>query len=194
MNYFTLLLSIVLSVGCSQGGGGGSSSSGQSDPMVGNTYFASMYNAKGDLYVEAFKIPEAGKIHVLYFKKPSGSSIMYYRKSIGTYSSSGSSYTVNYSYETCNPKGTESFDVKGDPADALGIRQVGSATTVKCYNDKAYYVSGLSATTFAAATEDISCNLVVKNEKGKDSMLAKSPEKIGRAPASEKAGWLVSPK
>lgn len=155
---------------------GGSSSS--TDPIYGEWYYqypgATSTRANGIIA----KI-EDGKIffaHV-YAYTDGTSTIVYHRKNEGTYTRDGKSFTMNYTYETCDPVGSETLEltyVDGKlavyiPASGVGL-QMNKTTKENSFDSM-------------AVIEDRNCNILSKTEKTQKRAVASTKSKsfFGRA-------------
>ncbi|MBX3041953.1 MAG: hypothetical protein KF789_14700 [Bdellovibrionaceae bacterium] len=141
---------------CSGGGSGGDSNK-SADPIYGTWYYempgGSSTSAKGIVA----EIKE-GKVFFAYIYAYSsgGSIVMYHRKSEGTYTRNGNVFEMSYSYETCNPVGSETLElsVSGDtltvyvPNSGIGILMQRS--------------SGGGQIQSMIAIEDRNCNILSK--------------------------------
>lgn len=162
-NIFVLILGMTL-VGCGSGGGGGSVDANanglvasQSEIASGNYYFYGQLS-NGDHYFSGI-YTRPGNIVALVdlYSKAASPYTFYVRKSEGTYTKSGDTVVVSWSYETCNPVGSEVFTVTGDPSDRLYVKS--GATTVQFLNYERWKPSGPDyANTATVAIEDLGCD------------------------------------
>lgn len=176
--FSTISILLFLNVSCSgeSGGNSGSDANGlasNSSPYNGQAYFLSgTKSGTSDTLVYYVKF-EGFNVRTLTFIKSASTGHITYRKNNGTYSFSGDKYVANYTYETCNPVGTESFIIKsGNPLDSIMITQVGSPTSLKFFNTNAYYIPGLNLENVAVYTEDVGCAMLSKLQKPNDRIPA----------------------
>lgn len=105
-----LLVSLITFTSCQKDSK--TSSTNTTDPIYGSWYYqfpgATNSHAKGIIgTIDKDKIFFA----YVYVYSDGQSTIFYHRKSEGTYNRDGNIFKINYTYETCNPIGSESFEL-----------------------------------------------------------------------------------
>lgn len=134
-------------------------------PYDGNTYYQiRTVNGSTDTLVLGMKFSSGG-VTVFTARVPLSTGTASYQKSIGTYEISGSNYIFHYSYETCKPVQTETFEIKSsDPADSISIRPVNGNITYILRNDLKYspasYGISQSLSNLSVMVEDKSCTMI----------------------------------
>lgn len=136
----------------------GNAAASASDPYIGTYFLAGESASTSDIFVSTISIEPGNKITGVNMVFPGGStSHAYFRKNVGTYAKTGDEFLVTWSYESCDPEGTESFTVTSkDPSDRIFI---GSGSTIIQYLNNAKWGSDNgSANSALVLTEDTECN------------------------------------
>ncbi len=197
----TLILVAVLMgfgvVGCSSDSGSSGSSGGnngvvanESEPLFNKSFFTFANKSGTQVIGEYFKITSASNITGMIALIDKSTGQMFYRKLIGTFTRSGSTYSVNFTEATCLTDIKKmTYEVSGNPDDSIFIRVNGNATALKYYNDEVYMIPGIDSTTVTSTTEDVNCNLVAAPiNRGSNASATKVSS--GRSPAnSHKSIW-----
>lgn len=123
-----LLAFVVLGQACAPSGGGGDSSNSDAVGLSGNgsIYGTWIYRAPGSGagigsgIIATLKEDKTINIYSIRAKiEPNGiDTTVIYRQSYGTFEINGNTISANYSYETCNPIGSESLKVELDKNDS----------------------------------------------------------------------------
>jgi hypothetical protein len=191
----SLLIALVLSISCSKSsssGGDSVNTTSDTEPIapadiLGKTYYYAAQKTNGDKYILAIQM-EANKSvkNIAILWPASGSTI--YRKNSGTYVRTGDNYTFTYTYETCNPMGSEKFNISSLGKGTATIWPDGSAAKLTFYDEQIYAVSGLNINSLQSMTEDVNCNLISTNDlsQAKANLYAQIKTVSSRKPASEK--------
>jgi len=145
-----ILLSLFLTIGCDK-------DSNKSTLAPSGHYILDIPAEDGSTTVLTVSFNPGNKAELTMYYRASGASTVYYRGNIASYSVSGSIYTFNYSYETCNPVGAESINIPLVETDKITIDVNGVLLTLFKVNniDESIFTSGVD--TF---TEDVDCNLI----------------------------------
>ena len=158
---FLILLCLIL-VGCKKPGD--SASPPPVDPVYGNWIYmfpsTSTTQGKG-IYA---RLGSDGTILILnIYATLAGSSVTeYFRKSIGTYTRAGSKFSMKYSYETCNPVGTEELNAAVDPKNSDRIIVSNKDASIVFTMDR---VVDAKSDVSVTAIEDKKCTLLAKLQK-----------------------------
>ena len=157
-----LILSMAFLTGCSGGGSGGDATTGaaiaaSSDSNAGIFFNAVKSTTNSSKYALVLKISGTNSFNAVEVYTPtSNSAVSYVRKSKGTFIRSGDTYTVTWSYETCNPMGTQTYTIStNNPADKIFVTS--GNTTVMMLNDAAY-AAPYDLANFSYTVEDTDCN------------------------------------
>lgn len=165
MNFLVLLVAVFALTACQGAGGGNASQS--TDPIYGEWHYISPgstnVKAKGIIAtIDKDKIFFANT----YVYTDGTSTVFYYRKSEGTYKRDGKRFYITYTYETCNPVGSETIDLTPNgnsltvylPSKGLGLQMLKSTDS--------------ASSTSALAVEDKNCNILAKIEKSQKRAVA----------------------
>lgn len=164
MRIILACLSLILLAGCGSGGGGGGGGApaggegamGGGDNKIG-TYYQAVAKSNGDEYWIALNIEPGNIVNYLEIFYPGGNHTHgYYRKNNGTYKKSGDDYSVTWSYETCNPVGTDTAKITGsDPSDRIVMTVDGTSIAMLNTNK---WEPAVDVNSFVALTEDTACD------------------------------------
>ncbi|MGZ5278637.1 MAG: hypothetical protein ACXWC9_01765 [Pseudobdellovibrionaceae bacterium] len=94
------------------------------DPIYGQWTYLNPASTSSKIKGMAASVMPDGSILILnmyILPSDSATAAVAFRKSVGTFSRSGDLFTLNYSYETCKPIGTEVLTVKVDPGNSNRI-------------------------------------------------------------------------
>jgi hypothetical protein len=166
---------VVLFQNCSKGG-----SSSSTDPVIGNWEYDLPGSTSTSAKALALNLDNAGNVTAatVYGYRSGNSVVLYYRKNVGTYTRSGNVFTFTYSYETCNPVGSEQFTIQINSSNSNQLLVSDSQQGVSLTMNREAAGSGNSNIS-AAAIEDKGCTIVSKLEA-----------KTNRLPASVKDSYL----
>lgn len=170
MKFIISIISLSILASCSGGGGGASEST---DPIYGDWY----YQAPGGTSTQAkgivATISKDGTVKFanVYLYASGGSAVAYTRKSLGTFVRNGNEFTVTYSYETCDPVGTEKLTIETS-GEKLIVSAPNSGLTLTMSRP-----SGTSTIQTMAAIEDKNCNILSKLESDQKRSVASAKSK-----------------
>jgi len=112
MRIIILLLStIVLLTSCNKGS---DSAAATTDPVFGSWSYIAPGATATVFTGYAGILKEDGNVTLLSMKAYDNgvTPVVYYRKNIGKFVRTGDSFKITYSYETCNPMGSETINLK----------------------------------------------------------------------------------
>ena len=127
------------------------------DPNIGTYYLTLAEDENGVLFYPGIRIREGNVFNYTNLYFPNGdTTIAYYEKGIGTYTKTGSKYTVTYSYQTCyNDSEVETYTISGsNPDEAIGFT-VDSATLV--FRNVKAHAEPVDSNNLVALIEDKDC-------------------------------------
>ncbi|MGE3757994.1 MAG: hypothetical protein AB7H97_09565 [Pseudobdellovibrionaceae bacterium] len=108
----------------------------------------------------------------------------------GTYSKSGSTYSVKWNYTSCaTDEKTETYTLEGDPADQISVRSSESNTSMMFLNDVAYSTIGFEKKDIKALIEHTTCEetaAVTTFMKAKNVVKIEPRKNQNRLPANSK--------
>lgn len=121
------------------------------DPYLGTYFWTALLKSSDVVYTEAYI--KADKVTYYQAIFPKGNmAVAYYAKNEGTYVKSGNNYTVTYTYQTCNPVGSEVYKITGsNPDDIIGITQQGTTYPFKNFKS---HTAPIDFKAIAALQED----------------------------------------
>lgn len=156
-----LIFGLVLSACGSKGGGGDAAADAavnSADANIG-VYYQMYQTTNGDTDLIYAKISSGNSVQSILATFPGGNlAVGYYQKSVGTYVKSGSTYSINWSYETCNPVHSESLDITAtDQTDRIFVKQ--GNTTITLLNSVKWSPQ-VNVNAVLAMTEDVGCTKV----------------------------------
>ncbi len=198
MKYLLLMIATLGLAACS--GGGGSSSGGQviltAKSPKGHTYYmppSPNYKGTSDtlLVFEIFDVNNG--ITELTIRVTSAGGPIYYQKKIGSYTTIGNTFNINYLYETCYPLYSGSFVLQSSNfSDTITaeIPSWGPGSIFYLKNYAKYSIPGFALPDLSAMVEDKNCAFIAANSiRAKNNILAKKSVNVrseSRAPASSK--------
>lgn len=148
------ILAISL-MGCGSDGGGGSSKPNKSSALAGTYYMAGTHNATGDLLLSMINI-EGNKIEAVNMLIVDESHA-FVRRQEGTYTKNGEDLSIVWTYETCDPVGSETVKVSyTDPSDRIFVTIDNS--TYQLLNAEKWMPDTDYTNTLFLMTEDVECN------------------------------------
>lgn len=163
MKYLLLVAMMFSLAACGSSGGGGVPADGAAIAASGDhlagTYAYTLTNQSGDMYMSYLQIAPGNKVFAVEMVTPrSNHSLIYARKNEGTFIRSGDTYTVTWSYESCDPVGTQTFKITSiDPADRILVTS--GNVSLQFLNVAKWYPDTGTANSGLTMIEDVSCNL-----------------------------------
>lgn len=160
-----LCLSMVLTVGCQKiglggdnGGNGGSGSSSGGDPLVGQTYYTAYTSTNSDIHLLEAQLIDSQNAKVVLTKYPSGNLLHAYTSiNRGTYTKKGNIYTFTWTYETCDPVGSQDIMITyTDPGDSVDYQATSSDSSIHLLNSIRHPIP-IDKTQTIVTTEDTAC-------------------------------------
>lgn len=132
MKLFTLALAALIFVGCNKS----SNSAAQNGP-AGNEYGSSYIDeSTGDTIILDGVFQDSTNAFWIFAREKAGTTDIIYSRSAGTYSANGSSFTFNYSYESCDPIHSQTMTIVWtSPTDAIEVTQ-GTTTVILKFTSK----------------------------------------------------------
>jgi hypothetical protein len=142
MKLFLSLFILIFLLACGGSSGSGSGESHQKDSYLIGTFFQAFPRndpSNKELQIVVYTLYPDKKFTATYFIfldadfNNGNYEKGYYRQDIGTFSNGGSSYTFNYSSESCPPAaGSETFNITSDfPSDHIYMDDVQFISLVK---------------------------------------------------------------
>ena len=184
-----LLMSLGV-LGCSSdSGSSGSSGDGlvanESEPLYDKGFFAFANISSTEIIADYFKVTSGSTVVAMMARIEKTTGRMSYRRMSGTFTRSGSTYTVSFTQTTCPAdRKTIAYDITGDASSWIFIKPDTSPTAIKYYNEEAYVIPGLTDDSITSTTEDVNCNLVAQTSSDNKEIALKTSN--DRRPASSR--------